>query len=228
MTVAEIKENIEQQKLPTYSKGEERFHYISHAVGIALGFICLGSFIALAILFNYNIWETFSLIFFSVSMITLYATSTIYHAISPKSIWKKLFRLLDHNIIYLLIAGSYAPICAFAFKGTNYGLIIMSVQIFGLLAGTIMNMISLSGKVTSVVTVILYVVMGWFLFIFYPAMSLIPLTIMLFLLFGGISYTVGVIFYAVGHKIKWMHGIFHLFVLVGTILQLVGILLLII
>ena len=159
---------------------------------------------------------------------SLYATSTIYHALPVKSVWKKLFRLLDHNTIYLLIAGTYAPISAFAFQGTNYGLIIMIVQLIGLITGTIMNFRNLNGKVTSIITVVLYVVMGWFIVIFYPAVQYIPLTVMLLILSGGISYTLGVIFYAIGHRVKWMHGVFHIFVLLGTILQLIGVILLII
>jgi hemolysin III len=70
--------------------------------------------------------------------------------------------------------------------------------------------------------------MGWFIVIFYPAVQYIPLTVMLLILSGGISYTLGVIFYAIGHRVKWMHGVFHIFVLLGTILQLIGVILLII
>lgn len=227
MTVAKIKDNLQQQPLPKYSKGEERFNFVSHALGIALGLVAFGAFIALAIIFHFNAWETMSLLFFSVSMILLYATSTIYHALPAKSVWKKLFRLLDHNTIYLLIAGTYAPISAFAFTGTNYGLIIMIVQLVGLNVGTIMNLRNLNGRATSIITVVLYVVMGWFIVIFYPAVKYIPPTVMILILSGGISYTLGVIFYAIGHKVKWMHGVFHLFVLIGTILQFIGIILLI-
>jgi hemolysin III len=103
----------------------------------------------------------------------------------------------------------------------------MAIQIIGLLIGTIMNFINLNGKVTQIITVALYVVMGWSIVIFFPAMKMMPLNIILFILAGGISYTLGVIFYAVGRKIKWMHSVFHLFVLIATILQLVGIILLI-
>lgn len=227
MTVAEIKENLELQPLPKYSKNEERLNFVTHGIGIIIGFISLGAFIALAFMRDFDVWQILSLILFASSMIFLYATSTIYHALSPKSLWKKLFRLFDHNTIYFLIVGTYAPICAFAFGGTNYGLTIMIVQICGLLIGTIMNVFHLNGKATSIITVILYVVMGWFIVIFYPAMSLISPEIMLFILFGGIAYTIGVIFYAIGHKLKWMHGVFHLFVLLGTGLQLVGVFLLI-
>lgn len=227
MTVAEIKETLEKQPMPKYSSGEETFNWISHAIGIAVGLVILGVFITLSVLRSYSFWENSALIVYSLTIIILYATSTIYHALPNNQIRKKIFRLLDHNTIYLLIAGTYAPICAFAFPGTNYGFIIMVVQIIGLLIGTIMNFINLNGKATQIITVALYVVMGWSIVIFYPAMKMMPLNIILFVLFGGISYTLGVVFYAIGRKIKWMHSIFHLIVFLGTILQLVGIVLLI-
>lgn len=227
MTVAEIKETLEKQPMPKYSSGEETFNWISHAIGIAVGLVMLGVFITLSVLRSYSFWENSALIVYSLTIIILYATSTIYHALPNNQIRKKIFRLLDHNTIYLLIAGTYAPICAFAFPGTNYGFIIMVVQIIGLLIGTIMNFINLNGKATQIITVALYVVMGWSIVIFYPAIKMMPLNIILFILFGGISYTLGVVFYAIGRKIKWMHSIFHLFVFLGTILQLVGIVLLI-
>ncbi|MDD3207616.1 MAG: hemolysin III family protein [Bacilli bacterium] len=225
--MAEIKETLEKQPMPKYSSGEETFNWISHAIGIAVGLVMLGVFITLSVLRSYSFWENSALIVYSLTIIILYATSTIYHALPNNQIRKKIFRLLDHNTIYLLIAGTYAPICAFAFPGTNYGFIIMVVQIIGLLIGTIMNFINLNGKATQIITVALYVVMGWSIVIFYPAMKMMPLNIILFILFGGISYTLGVVFYAIGRKIKWMHSIFHLFVFLGTILQLVGIVLLI-
>lgn len=227
MTVAEIKTTLEKQPMPKYSSGEETFNWISHAIGIVLGLVTLGVFITLSVLHSYSFWKISALIFFSLTIILLYSTSTIYHALPKDQIRKKLFRLLDHNTIYLLIAGTYAPICAFAFPNTNYGFIIMAIQIIGLLIGTIMNFINLNGKVTQIITVALYVVMGWSIVIFFPAMKMMPLNIILFILAGGISYTLGVIFYAVGRKIKWMHSVFHLFVLIATILQLVGIILLI-
>ncbi|MFA5422084.1 MAG: hemolysin III family protein [Bacilli bacterium] len=227
MSVTEFKTSFEKQSLPKYSDGEEVFNWVSHAVGVLIGLITLGYFIAMAVVMNFTAIQTLSLIFYSLSIVLLYATSTIYHALNKTSTWKKIFRLLDHNTIYLLIAGSYAPICAFAFGGTYYGIIIFSIQLVGLLTGTIMNFLNLNGKVTQIITVVLYVVMGWLLVIFYPAISHVPFLTTLFVLLGGVSYTSGVIFYAIGRKIKWMHSVFHLFVLIGTIVQLVGIILLI-
>ena len=227
MTVSEYKDNLKSQPMPTYSPGEELFNWISHGLGVVIGFVVLGYVIAFSILESYDPWQIVALIFYACSIIVLYATSTIYHALPKGATIKKFFRLLDHNTIYILIAGTYAPIGAFAFGGTSYGLIIMSIEILGLLVGTALNIFNLNGKVTQVITVVLYVAMGWLIVIFYPAISMMPLPSMILILLGGISYTLGVIFYAIGRKIKWMHSIFHLFVLTGTILQLIGVFLLI-
>jgi len=228
MTVAEYKDHLKTQPMPEYSKGEEIFNYVSHGLGVLIGFFVFGYVVALSLINNFNAWQVISLIAWALAIIALYATSTVYHALKKDSTIKKFFRLMDHNTIYLLIAGTYAPICFFAFGNTTYGLIIMAVEIIGLVVGTILNVFNLNGKATKIITVVLYVVMGWLVVFFYPAMSLVAFPSLMLILFGGISYTLGVIFYAIGHKIKWMHGVFHLFVLAGTILHVIGIILIIV
>ncbi|MDY0177954.1 MAG: hemolysin III family protein [Bacilli bacterium] len=227
MTVDEMKEVLKSHPLPKYSKGEETFNWVSHLVGVVFGLITLGTAIGFTILNDYSWIESLSLFFYAFCMILLYLNSTIYHALPKTSTWKKLFRLIDHNTIYFLIAGTYAPICAFAFKETNIGIIIFSIEIIGLLIGTLLNLFNLNGKAIKVITVILYVVMGWAIIFYYPALRMLETTVLLLILFGGISYTLGVLFYVLGKKKKWMHSIFHLFVLIGTILQFIGVLLII-
>lgn len=227
MVVDDIKENLKNQPLPNYSRGEETFNWVSHLVGAVFGLVTLVIAIVFTIQKSYNWVESLSLFFYAFSMIFLYASSTTYHLLNKKKTLKKLFRIIDHNTIYFLIVGTYAPICAFAFKGTNIGIIMFSIEITGLLLGTILNVFNLNGKITKVVTIILYVVMGWAIVFYYPALGMLDFNAMLFVLLGGVSYTVGVLFYAIGKKKKWMHSVFHLFVLVGTLLQFVGVLLII-
>jgi len=228
MVVDDIKENLRSQPLPKYSRGEETFNWVSHLIGVVFGLVTLVIAIVFTIQKPYTWTESLSLFFYAFSMIFLYANSTIYHLLNKKQTLKKLFRLIDHNTIYFLIAGTYAPICAFAFKGTNIGIIIFLIEIAGLLLGTILNIFNLNGKITKVVTVVLYVVMGWAIVFYYPAIAMLDFKALLFIVLGGISYTTGVLFYVVGKKKKWMHSVFHLFVLVGTLLQFVGILFIII
>lgn len=219
-----MKMKLMLKPIPTYSKGEEIFNWVSHAIGAGIGLFSLFLFISVAPILKYNSLQIACLILYALSMIFLYSTSAIYHVINPDSPYKRVFRLLDHNTIYILIAGTYLPICAIAFPGTNYGAIMISIELIGLALGTIMNMVNLNGNFTKVFTVILYVVMGWLAAIFYPALMMLDLRTMLLVLFGGIAYTVGVLFYAIGKKKKWMHSVFHLFVLLGSIIHLIGIL----
>lgn len=99
----------------------------------------------------------------------------------------------------------------------------MSIQFVCLIIGSILNFINLNNKAIKVITVILYVIMGWLVVFCYPAITMMPFNVMMYILFGGIAYTIGVIFYAAGKKKKWMHSVFHLFVIVGSIIQLIGI-----
>lgn len=228
MSIDEMKDTLRNQPLPNYSKGEEIFNWITHLIGIVFGLVTLGLSIGLTIVKNYTWIESLAFFFYAFSMILLYGNSTTYHALPKNSTWKKLFRLIDHNTIYFLIAGTYAPICALAFKDTPIGIIIFSIEILGLLIGTILNIFNLNGKVIKFVTVILYVVMGWAIAFYWPALQMLDQKAMIFIFLGGISYTLGVLFYAIGKKKKWMHSVFHLFVLFGTILQFIGIIFIVI
>lgn len=217
-------EKIKKHDLPTYTNEEERFHWISHLIGLALGVI----FFVLIILFSKDKTFTFlqvaSLLFYLFTLMLLYFASAFYHYTDQLSIYKKPLRLLDHSAIYFLIAGTYAPICAFALNGSYYGIIIMAIQFAGLLTGVLMNLFNFHSKATKVIGIFLYVIMGWVIAIVFPAIKFLSFNVFLFVLLGGLMYTIGVLFYTVGKKTKWMHGIFHIFVLLGTILQFIGIL----
>ena len=214
MSVNQLKAKLISQPIPNYSKGEEVFNWVSHLIGALLGFGLLIFFITLSIIFNYDPLKSASLIIYSFSIMFLYSVSMIYHAIDKNSPWKRLFRLLDHNTIYVLIAGTYAPVCALGFSSSpNIGLTMILIEVGCLLIGSILNFVNLNNKFIKVITVVLYIVMGWLVAFCYPAITIL----------GGLSYTFGVIFYVDKKKKKWMHSVFHLFVLVGTILQLIGI-----
>lgn len=222
MSINELKQNMLSKPIPNYSKGEETFNWISHFIGIFLGLVSLIYFISLNIINNYPTLTMVALFIYSFSLMILYSVSTTYHLLNPNSPWKRLFRLIDHNTIYILIAGTYAPICAVIFPN-RLGIIMMSIQFVCLIIGSILNFINLNNKAIKVITVILYVIMGWLVVFCYPAITMMPFNVMMYILFGGIAYTIGVIFYAAGKKKKWMHSVFHLFVIVGSIIQLIGI-----
>jgi hemolysin III len=150
---------------------------------------------------------------FGGSLVVLYSMSTLYHALTQNRA-KRLFAVFDHSSIYLLIAGTYTPFCLTTLNGT------LGWTIFGIIWGcalTGITLYSVFGSRMRLLSVLTYLPMGWLIvFAAKPMSQALPPISLLFLVLGGISYTVGCVFYAL-KKIKWMHGVWHLFVLAGSV-----------
>ena len=213
--------------MPKYSKGEEIFNFVTHLIGAVIATLILIYVIIKGFKNEISFKEYFSASIFAVSAIIVYLVSTLYHALHPTFITKRLLRIIDHCDIYLLIAGTYMPVCLIALNGTIWCYIILSLEWLMAIGGIIMNAIDLNNKAIKIISMIFYIVGGWIVVFFPPAIKYINKDVFLFILFGGISYTVGSILYGIGSKRKWFHSIFHLFCLLGTILQGIGIILLI-
>lgn len=210
--------------LPNYSKGEEIFNAVTHIVGGGFGIVILVLCIIFSAIYQDGIGVLASVIY-GVSMIILYTMSSIYHFLSPKLKAKKVFRVFDHCTIYLLIAGTYTPICMIGMRGSQTGLILLLIVWLCAIIGITFTAINMYHPVIKYGSMILYLIMGWcVIFDIKGFLDCIPWQGLMWLLIGGISYTLGVILYALGKKKKWMHSIWHLFVLVGTLTQFVTIL----
>lgn len=216
---------LKDRILPTYTKGEEIFNMTSHIVGAVLGVVATVLCIVFAAI-HQNVYGVISGAIYGVTMIVLYTMSSIYHGLSPKFTSKKVFQILDHCSIFLLIAGSYTPFALSAIRGVD---VVAGWAIFGVIwllaiLGIVLNSIDI--KKFKVFSMICYLLMGWCILV---KGSLLPevLTLNGFILLvaGGIAYTVGAIIYGVGKKHKYFHSIFHLFILLGSFLQFMCILL---
>lgn len=216
---------LKDRELPTYTKGEEIFNMTSHIVGGALGIVATVLCIIFAAVHG-NGYGVVSGAIYGVTMILLYTMSSIYHGLNPESKAKKVFQVLDHCSIFLLIAGSYTPfaLCSIRENDVAAGWIIFGVIWLLAIIGIILNSIDL--KRYRVFSMICYLAMGWCIIV---KASLLPqilgTTGFILLVSGGIAYTVGAIFYGFGKKCKYMHSIFHLFILLGSLLQFLCILL---
>lgn len=205
--------------LPTYEDPvDEKINTNTHLFGTFLAF---AGFIALLGLIR-NI-ESLPLragmIIYAISNILLYISSTLYHGLKEGNA-KRVFRILDHSNIYILIAGTYTPLLLYIGRREAYMLLAVMWAVVAL--GITVTV--LFWKKLKVVHVLLYLLMGWLCVFFYnDIFPYIPQGIIKFLLFGGLSYTVGLIFYAV-KKIPHYHGIWHVFVLMGSLFFYVGIL----
>ena len=210
------------QLVPAYTRIEEVINYMSHFVGMIFGVFTLVFFINHHINIHLTLLKFTSLIVYSVSMITLYFISFLYHFTSPASIYKRLLRRMDHDTIYFLILGTYFPVVALSFSNTSI-IIIMMIELLCFIVGIILNFFSFSATPTKIITTLLYVIMGWILIVFKDTYTLMPLNSFLYILAGGIFYTIGVVFYVLGKKKTIYHSVFHFLVLFGTITQFLGI-----
>ena len=193
---------------------EEIINSITHGLGAVLG--VAGTVIAIiwAALYG-NAYGVVSASIYGAMLIILYTMSTLYHAFTNETA-KKVFRIFDHCSIFLLIAGTYTPFTLVTLNGplgwTIFGII------WGLaILGVVLNAVSL--EKFKVFSMICYIAMGWLIIIaMKPVVTALGTKPVLLLLFGGISYTVGAVFYAL-KNIRYMHGVWHLFVLAGSILH---------
>ncbi len=221
MTRTKLKDRI----LPNYTKGEEIFNMTSHIVGGSFGIVAL----VLCIVFSaihHNGYAVISSAIYGTMMIILYTMSSIYHGLKPERKAKKVFQVLDHCSIFLLIAGSYTPFCLVTFREYN---VVLGWTIFGIIWGMAILGITLNAidiKKYKVFSMICYLGMGWcIIFTAKLLPKLLGIPGLVLLVSGGIAYTVGAILYGFGKKKRYMHSIFHLFILLGSILQFFCILL---
>ena len=211
--------------LPKYTKGEEIFNMTSHIVGGVLGIVALVLCVVFAAVHG-NGYGVVSGAIYGVTMVILYTMSSIYHGLNTKRKAKKVFQVLDHCSIYLLIAGSYTPfaLCTLREYSTALGWTIFGVIWFVAILGIILNSIDI--KKFRVFSMICYLVMGWCIVF---KINLLPELLgtagFVLLLLGGLAYTIGAILYGLGKKHKYMHSVFHLFILLGSLLQFFTILL---
>ena len=211
--------------LPTYTKGEEISNMVSHIMGGVLGIVAIVLCSAFAGI-HHNAYGVISGVIFGISMIILYTMSSIYHGLKPNTTAKKVFQILDHCTIFILIAGSYTPfaLCTLREYNTALGWTIFGI-IWGLAAiGITLNSIDL--KRYKVFSMICYLAMGWCIILKINILpSLITNMGFILLLAGGIVYTLGAILYGLGKKYKYMHFIFHICVILGSFLHFMCILL---
>lgn len=197
-------------ELPKYKLSEELINSISHGIGAALSIVAF----ILGLIKAENGLAIFSVFFYCISSFLLYLMSCLYHALKRNNA-KRVFRIIDHCSIYLLIAGTYTPVVLLALPHglgwTMFG-IVWAMAIFGI----VLNAIDL--KKFKKLSMILYLVMGWcIIFSFKTLWNSMNHTGIYLLLLGGITYTFGAIIYGIGKKKKYMHSVFHLFCLVASV-----------
>ena len=215
---------LAERKLPNYTRGEEIFNMVTHIVGAAFGVVMLVLGIVFAAVRG-HVAGVLTAIVFGLSLIVLYTMSAVYHGLSPRIKGKKVMQVLDHCSVFLLIAGSYTPltICALVPANPVLGWTFFALVWIVSIIGIILNSIDI--KKYQAFSMICYLGLGWCIVVSFPVLvSVLPAIAIWLLLLGGIAYTLGAILFGLGCKIKYMHSIFHIFCVLGSILQAIMIL----
>ena len=204
--------------LPDYSKGEEIMNMVTHIVGGALGILALALCLTKAIPSGEG-WNIFASLVYGISMIALYTMSSVYHGLRPSTA-KKVMQVIDHCTIYLLISGSYTAVvlCALrpVYPQLAWGLFFFEWALTVLAV----TLTAIDLKKYNVFSMICYIGMGWAVIPFWrQTMDVLGGTGFALLLSGGIAYTIGAVLYGIGGKKRWMHSVFHIFVVIGSALQ---------
>ena len=206
---------IRDRLLPDYTKGEETMNMLTHIVG---GSIAIVALILCTLRARSGLDLTVALIY-GISMLSVYTISSVYHGMRPGTA-KKVLQALDHCTIYTLIAGTYTPILLSAFRpvypGIAWGLLLFQ---WGL-AAIAVTLTAIDLKKYNAFSMVCYILLGWAILPFMDkALQVLTPPGFFLLLGGGIAYTVGAILYGIGAKRRWFHSIFHIFVVLGSLLQ---------
>ena len=200
--------------LPDYCTGEEIMNMVTHIVGGGLGVIALVMSIIKA--WGRGWLDMTAVILYGVSMIALYTMSSVYHGLRPGT-GKKVLQILDHCTIYVLIAGTYTPIVLCAMLPVYP---VLAWVVFGIQWGCAALAITLTAidlKAYNTFSMILYIAMGWCIIFAAPQlMACVGTACFGWILAGGIAYTIGAVLYGIGSKKRWMHSVFHIFVVIGS------------
>lgn len=208
-----LKKSIIKDKpaMPVYAPMEELLNTLSHGVGALLA---IWGVIALVIKNCGDKRSLPGILIYGATLFTLYSVSSIYHAL-PAGNLKSVFRKFDHCSIFLLIAGTYTPLCMNYITETAGTVVLLTVWAVAVV-GIILNLIDVNKF--SKISMVCYLVMGWsVVFISKPAIRCLSYPQLQWLFIGGIFYSVGAVLYVIGKKVKYIHFIWHLFVLTGSI-----------
>lgn len=201
--------------IPNYTLGEELINSISHGIGTLFSLIAL----ILMIIKSDSVLEYVTCTIFGTSMIALYTISCIYHALSPKISGKKVLRILDHSNVYMLVFGTYIPISLLGICGIKSVILVCFVGVITL-GGIILTCIDIDKF--QVAAVVCHLLNGWSALVglnnLYDNIGFYGV---LFLILGGVMYSLGSILYGIGSHVRYAHSVFHFFCIIGTVFHFI-------
>lgn len=206
--------------LPDYTCGEEIFNMVTHIVGGGLG-VC---YLVLCVIFSAlhsNVWGVVSSAIYGASVIALFTMSSVYHGVK-RGTGKKVLQVIDHCTIYFMIAGTYTPIMLSLLRKTEP---VIAWIVFGVvwsIAALAITLTAIDLRKYNVFSMICYIGMGWcVIFTIVPVYKALTSSGFMWLLMGGIMYTIGAILYGIGIKKRYIHSVFHIFVVIASLMHFI-------
>lgn len=210
-------------QLPDYTRGEEIANMITHIIGAVFAIAAIPILVVTAVK-HQSPWAVVSGAIYGAALLIMFTVSSVYHGLSVGTA-KRVMRVIDHCDIYFLIAGTYTPILLVGIRPINPA---MAWTIFGVewaLAATAVTLNAVDLKRFEKVSMVCYIGMGWCVIaVLQVTIQAMTMNGFLLLLYGGIAYTIGAVLYGIGKKVRYMHSVFHVFVLIGSVLQFFAIL----
>ncbi|MBQ9472297.1 MAG: hemolysin III family protein [Ruminococcus sp.] len=211
-------------QLPDYTRGEEIANMVTHIIGGVFALAAIPLLVVTAALHG-DPWAVVSGAVYGATLLIMFTVSSIYHGLKPGKA-KRVMRVLDHCDIYFLIAGTYTPILLVGIRPINPA---MAWTLFGVewgLAAVAVTLNAIDLKRFEKISMVCYIGMGWGVIVMIEStIQAMTMSGFALLLAGGIAYTIGAVLYAVGKKVRYIHSVFHVFVLIGSVLHFLAILL---
>lgn len=205
---------MSRKYVPKYSLGEELINSISHGIGAGLSVAAL----VLCVVKASTAGGKVAAVLYGALMIMLYTISCIYHALSPRLRGKRVLRVIDHANVFLMVAGTYMPICLSLLGGTVWGWLAFGIVWLVTIVAVVFSCIDVDKF--QMVGVVCNLVLGWGVLLLLPVLcNMVPWIGLMLLIFGGVAYSLGAVLYVIGARVPYMHSVFHFFVLMGSILH---------
>lgn len=219
---------LDVNNLPKYSKREEIINIITHLIGFLFSIAVLIFFIIYNDLRNLKFTYMIPYFVYVFTMMIVFGVSSLYHASKFNSRARGILRIIDHSDIYAFVFGTYLPLCLYGITNTPIMIAAIALEAVFMIAAIVLNVVPSDSNIIKVIAYIIYMIDGWLMIFFYPFNIGMEFNVFLFILLGGVVYSIGAITYAIGKKRKYFHSLFHIFVVLGAITQFIGILLLLI
>ena len=212
-----------KRTLPKYTHKQELWNSLTHLLGAIFSLIVLAVFITIQMKHNLTFKYMYPFYIYFIFMFMVFMNSSLYHSSPQNSKIRVVCRVIDHCDIYLFVAGTYTPICLREISDYNISTALIVIQWSLAIIGFLVTILGLGNKKCDLVGYIIYIIQGWAVIFFYPFKQVLDFNVFIFILLGGVVYTIGAISYAIGKKNKWFHTYFHIFILTAAIIQFIGI-----